>query len=129
MSWARINQVKGRKFHGCWSRLRRLAQKLPRLPTTPFAKLWIPLFLILCVLCNVMIQKPWFGNTTVELFFNAVAVLREDDMCSVQIVTFPTSPKPQPGGRDRPPPPPTVSVELAARGLRPAGSVAIQERT
>ena len=55
---------------------------------------------MLRVLCNVMIQKPGFGDTTVELFFNVVAVLREEDICSIQIVTSPTSPKPRPGGGD-----------------------------
>ena len=34
---------------------------------------------MLCVLCNVMIQKPGIGGTTVESFFNAVAILREED--------------------------------------------------
>ena len=87
---------------------------------------------MLRVLCNVMIQKPRVGDTTVESFFNAVAVLREEDICSVQIVTSPTSPKPRPwGGGDQsnPPPPPTVSVDLVARGLGPAGSVAIPLQT
>ena len=115
MNSARINQVKGRKFHGYRSRLWRVAQKVPRPPTTAFAKLWKPLLLTLCVLCNVMIQKPRFGDTTVELFFNAVAVLREEDISYVQIVTSPTSPKPRPGGVEEisatpPPSPPPLCL-------------------
>ena len=69
VSSARTDLVKGRKFRDYPSRLWRLAQKVSRPPTTPFAKLWKPLFLMLCVLCNVMIQKPGVGDTTVGSFF------------------------------------------------------------
>ena len=122
VSSAGINQVKGRTFHGYRSRLWRLAQRIP--PTTPFAKLWKPLFLMLRVLCNVMVQKPGFGDTTVELFFNVVVVLREEDIRSVQIVTSPTSPKPRPGGGDQrtPPPPHCVCGISCSRGGLAEGS-------
>ena len=57
VSLARINPIKGARFRAYRSRLLRLAQKVPKPPTTPFAKLWKPLFLMLRVLCDDM--KAW----------------------------------------------------------------------
>ena len=129
MSLARINPIKGSQFCAYRSRLWRQAQKVPRPPTTPFAKLWKPLFMMLRVLCNMVVQKPGICDTTVEMFFNAVVVPREEDICCVKIVTSPTSPKPRPtaGNQSAPRPPQTVSLDLAARGLGPAGCVAIPD--
>ena len=65
-SSARIGPVKGRSFRKCRSRLWRLAQKVPRPPETPFVKLWKPLFLMLRVLFNVMVQRLDTPDPTVE---------------------------------------------------------------
>ena len=84
-------------------------------------------------LCNLLVHKPRVGDTTMETFFNAVAVMGEEDICSVQMVTSPTSPKPRlgPGISEQapPPPPPTIFVDLAARRLGLAESVAIPPQT
>ena len=80
VSSARVKPVKGRHFRAYRSRLWRPAQKVPRPLTTPFAKLWKPLFLMLRVLCNVMVKHCDAPDPTVERFFNAVAVMSADDI-------------------------------------------------
>ena len=67
-----------------------------------------PCFLMLRVLCNMLVQRPGDSDTTVEIFF--IAVASEGGGCfSMQIVTSPTSPKARPDAglaRASAPPPP-----------------------